>query len=286
LTNEKTAGVVELPDGSSVPDSPAVHTHCPVEPTEGQSQPREYLIGSLRDTQDFLNCCPYAATISAHSETLGEWVVIQIRCKRWTCRHCGERLIAHYARKTTAAEPNKFITLTVNNSIWSDPRAAYDGTRKQVTALATKLRRAYGEFEYLRVLEATRKGWPHYHLVARSPYIPQKELSELWKALTGAFIVDIKQVKKVKDVYSYIIKYLGKQTAVPWTKRRLAWSRHFWRDDGFKPGGKLYLRGEQFSSLNPASYLTWTHTGQLITAYSRDCWIVRPPVSRTPGEEG
>lgn len=256
----------------------------PIAPTN--EAPAKFLIGSLQDTAAFLNCCPYAATIEARSLMLNAWVIIQVRCKRWSCRHCGERLMAHYARKVTAAEPTKFITLTTAIEPMETPRDAYDKSRRGLTQLAAILRRRLGEFEYFRVLETTKRGWPHYHLAARCPYIPQPELSREWDRLTGARIVDVRMIKRVQDVYRYVVKYLSKQKSIPWTKRRVSWSRNFWKADGFQPAGSLVLASETFTRSNPAQVLCWNYPHAEIETYSRDCWILHSRPDQPPGEEG
>lgn len=242
-----------------------------------QPQSKQYLIGSLSGVRAWLDCCPYASTIVGKSLTLDAWVMIQIRCKRWGCRHCGERKMAHFANKVRDAKPNKFITLTVATGQWDNPRAAYDGTRRAVTQLAVKIRRRFGEFEYFRVLETTKKGWPHYHLIARSGYIPQSDLSDMWKELTGAHIVDIRKPGQSKHVYSYVMKYLGKQTHVPWTDRRLSWSRKFFAKEDFVKAEGLNLLGEEYRSNDPAGIAMWDYEGCILESYSRDCWIIKPP---------
>lgn len=286
MHQKENAASLQARSVSESQPGPDRDSHSLAHDDAGQGGAPTYLIGSLTGTQNFLDCCPFAATVCGWSVTLQATVVIQLRCKRWTCRHCGERLIAHYGRKCEAAKPNRFITLTCANNRWSDPLAAYHGTRKAVTALAAKLRRRLGEFEYFRVLEATKKGWPHYHLITRCPYVPQAELSTEWNKLTNAPIVDVRQVKRIRDVYSYVVKYLGKQKAVPWTNRRVAWSRHFWSVDDFKAGPTLEMPCPEYNGDHPASYLAWRYEGRLIETYSRDCWILRGFPTRTPGEEG
>ncbi len=245
------------------------------EPKSGkQDEPRTLLIGSAASVQKWIDGCPYATTITGYSMSLESWVMIAIRCKRWGCRHCGERKIIHFGHRVTGAEPNRLITLTVDTKLYEKPREAYDKTRRALTQLATRLRRKHGEFEYFRVLETTKKGWPHYHLVVRSDYIPQKTISTLWAELTGATIVDVRTIKKPSHVYKYIIKYLGKQTHVPWTNRRLSWSRNFFKDDGFQKGPSLDMAMQEWKDSTPEEFLFDEFQGVTLTEFSRDCWII------------
>jgi len=209
---------------------------------DGDQEPiPSFLIGSLPANESFDRNCPFSRTLHGFSLRLRLWCVIALPCKRWGCRICGERKMTRLGWRCADARPNRLITLTIDTKLWSTPRTAYDGTKGKVTALAVRLRRVYEEFEYFKVLEVTKKGWPHYHLIVRSPYIPQAELSDLWSDLTGATIVDVRAIRRTADVYYYVVKYLGKQRHIPWTNRRVSWSKNFWNDPEFDPPPSLEL---------------------------------------------
>ena len=185
-----------------------------------QQPNNKFLVGSTLNHESLANTCPSAKTLTGFSTLLDRWVVIQIRCKRWGCRHCGERKVTYLGWRCQDAEPNRLITLTISTSLWETPRQSYEATKSKVTQLAIRLRRKFGEFEYFKVLEVTKKGWPHYHLVVRSGYIPQPTISDIWQQLTGAHIVDVRAIKKTRDVYFYVVKYLAKQKYIPWNRFR------------------------------------------------------------------
>jgi len=250
-----------------------------------QSLPATFLIGSLSKGEFMSKTCESAKTLVGYSEELSRWCVIQIRCKRWGCRHCGERKMTHYAWRCQDAKPNRLVTLTVNNPLWETPRQAFDETKRQVTALAVRTRRLYGEFEYFKVLEVTKKGWPHYHLIVRSKYIPQHYLSDLWNELTGAPIVDVRKLKKSKDVFFYVMKYLAKQKYIPWTNRRVSWSRSFFDDTPFDSGPGLRLTQVGWIDEHPENILMKHFRPVRLEPYSKDCWTLQPgtgyPVGRS-----
>jgi hypothetical protein len=64
--------------------------------------------------------------------------------------------------------------------------------------------------EYLTVVEATQRGWPHLHILTTRRWVDQPWLSALWARLTGAQIVDVRRVKNDRMAASYVAKYLGK----------------------------------------------------------------------------
>jgi hypothetical protein len=75
-------------------------------------------------------------------------------------------------------------------------------------SIETKYKGAKGE--YLTVVEATQRGWPHLHVLTTRRWIDQKYLSELWATLTGAPIVHIERVQHQSRAAQYVAKYLGK----------------------------------------------------------------------------
>lgn len=242
---------------------------------KSEAENRSMLVGGYSALADWMKCCPRSKTMEGYSETLAAWVVISITCNNWGCPICGRKKVQHYAQKVTAAKPNRLITLTVNPATWENPRAAYDGTRRAIPKLCVRLRKMFGEFEFFRVLEVTKKGWPHYHLVTRSEYIPQADLSREWNRLTGAPIVDVRKMHKSIQAYWYVVKYLAKQEMIPWTNRRAAWTRKFFMQTDFKPSQSLHLMGQRFVGARADNHCRWVYTGCTLERYSDTCWIVR-----------
>lgn len=239
---------------------------------EDQEQPVYLVTNDYASLRKWLNCCPKADTLSAYSMTLERRVFLQLRCKQWDCPHCGPRRIAHLTAKCVEAKPNKFVTLTVNNSLYESPREAYDKTRKHVTTLTRTIRQELGSWEYMRVLEVTRKGFPHYHLIARGPFVDQMWLSARWQLLTGAKIVDIRRIKKQVDAARYIMKYLYKQKYIPWTNRRVSWTRGFFPDPKEPAPEKLNLIDVHREGMWPASFFAVYHEGWPIERLGPDMW--------------
>jgi len=61
---------------------------------------------------------------------------------------------------------------------------------------------------YLAVPEFQKRGAIHYHIVFFGcPYIKKEKFAKLW----GHGFVDIKQIKKIKNLSAYISKYITKQ---------------------------------------------------------------------------
>ena len=243
----------------------------------GQDYRVPFLMLSIDEHPRCFDTCPHSTTLTGWSDYFNENIIIALTCKRWGCRYCGENKARALGLRVASAEPNRLITLTVSNSAWGSPREAFEGTRRQVAELTKVIRKKAGSFEYVRILEVTKKGWPHYHLVARSPYIKQSWLSSAWSGLTGAPIVDIRSIKKVEYVYSYVVKYLCKQKYIPWTNRRVTWSKGFFPAVETTVKGKWGIRMKNWIHDPPQEFFHRVCRGSVITKVGAEAWIFQLP---------
>lgn len=224
----------------------------------------------------FIGSCPHAQTLEAYSGEFRCTVWIALPCKQWSCRHCAETKIRQLAARTREARPNRLVTLTVDPSLWDSPRHAFDGTRRQVPECMRTLRTKLGELEYLRVTELTRRGWPHYHLMVRSPYLPHPVLKKRWQELTGAQIVDVRQVKDHFNTYSYLVKYLSKMHKIGWTERHVSYSRHFFPDRPEDKKTGLDLKDVSIIECHPSTYLISRFRGATLTCLGVNLFAIQP----------
>jgi hypothetical protein len=174
-----------------------------------------------------LNVCPFATTRIMRHKNSGVHAIFGVTCKRWNCGPCGRQKIRDLAWWTKLACPNKLLTLTVDPALHDNPELAWLATSPKVPELVRVIRKRFGKFEYLRVVEQTDKGWPHYHMMCRSDYVPQQIIKKTWDELTGAKIVDIREVKQFFNSFQYLVKYLTKLHHVDWTERHVTYSRGF-----------------------------------------------------------
>jgi len=138
-----------------------------------------------------------------------------LRCHKWSCEECApgkrseflERLEGALALSAEKGWMLKFVTLS-----W-----AWDVDKERVGLdlqhLVQTIRRKYGFCEYAKVPEFTRRGRLHLHLAMVMPYIPQRQLSAMWKAHSGAPVVDIRAVHDVFRLRNELAKYLTKGPA-------------------------------------------------------------------------
>lgn len=124
-----------------------------------------------------------------------------------------------------AGQPNRFITLTVNPHWYDSPAERGAMLAKAWRDYVREYRRLHPnrELQYLAVLELTKRGEPHLHIVTRSGWIGQRELSAHMLKAMGAPIVDIRQVRGQKEVANYVAKYISKRNIKLGTLKRY-WS--------------------------------------------------------------
>lgn len=154
----------------------------------------------------------------------------RLRCRSWKCQHCRPKRSRLLIADARAGHPDTFITLTLQAD---DPASRPD----QVKALSRAWRcvrlaamRKYNlkALPFLAVVEKTKRGTPHLHIVARVPWIDQKWLSQQMQRLVAAPIVDIRRIDRHRSVAAYIAKYIGKDpTQFPGSKR-------YWQSRDFR----------------------------------------------------
>jgi len=169
-----------------------------------------------------------------------EWTIVKdtgdvrrarpLYCRSWSCEVCQPRRRSQLMAKASAGLPTRFLTLTVNPSTGESP---YDRLRALSAAwnvLVKRIRRANPgkQVEYLAIVEETKRGEPHLHILLRSPFIAQKFISDAMEGLIGAPIVDIRKIRSMKEVVRYVAKYVTKAPAQFGTAKR------YWCSTGYE----------------------------------------------------
>ena len=135
-----------------------------------------------------------------------------IRCFNRFCKSYKKRL----KRKLRLLD---FVVWDIKIELTVDPKKffrLYDEfvfINRAWNKLRSWIRKRYGDFEFLRVLEVTKKGRPHLHvLISGIKWINQAELSEIWEKYGGGEVVYIKRVYNRNNVKvcRYVLKYVNK----------------------------------------------------------------------------
>lgn len=152
-------------------------------------------------------------------------------CRSWQCEICRPRRKARCVREANAGEPTAFVTLTVNPHWYGDE---HERARRLVEAWRA-LRKAicrrynYKKISFYAVMEKTKRGEPHLHILWRLKWVDQKFISDVMKRLNGAPIVDIRRIWKPGGAAKYLAKYLGKDPQVFEGCKRY-WKSQDWLD--------------------------------------------------------
>lgn len=257
--------------------------HSTPQPPPCEPEP-EYLVqAQSQPAFAYLGVCPHAQTLHAHSLTHGAPILFVLPCRRWSCRVCAQTKIKQLACAVRLARPNRLLTLTVDPSLYLEPKEAWEATRRKVPILIRKLRQRFGEVEYLRVTEVTKHGWPHYHLLVRSGFLPHAVVKSLWREMTGARIVDLRKVHASFAAYQYLVKYLSKLHRLEWTERHVSVSRNFAPREEYVSENPIEYAEAEFHSYHPAHFLAERYEGCTVKRLSLHAHLIeRKPRDETP----
>lgn len=169
-----------------------------------------------------MTVCGEASLVNQGS---GQVRAVSLRCRAWGCPLCQPDRQRQLVALAASGKPTVFVTLTSNPKIGASSASR---ARALARAWPVIVRRAcakygYSSIPYFCVFEATKRGEPHLHILARVKWIDQRWLSNQMRELTGSPIVDIRKVRSVKQAASYISKYIGK------APHRFATCKRYWR---------------------------------------------------------
>jgi hypothetical protein len=95
-----------------------------------------------------------------------------------------------------------------------------------------------------------------------------------WNRLTGAQIVDLRQVHKSFGAFVYLVKYLTKMHKLEWTERHVSYSRSFFpAQDPNKKTSSTFLTTRR-DHIHPHDLLTNSFEGQTLTQIGPMHWLL------------
>lgn len=160
-----------------------------------------------------------------------------LSCRSWSCDLCAEKRKKQLIALAKSGEPNRFLTLTVSPAAGDTPEDAYAVLMRAWHLIVKRLRRdpRFEKIAYLWVVEATKAGQPHLHILLRSPFLSQSLISEWMSELASSPIVYIESIKTLKQVANYVAKYVAKAPARFGSSKRYFASRDYELDKSAKP---------------------------------------------------
>jgi len=217
-----------------------------------------------------------------------------LRCRSWGCDLCSPDRRRGLMAKAASGEPTRFLTLTVNPRRGGSPEERLAGLAHAWRILVKRLRRANptDPIEYLAIVELTKRGEPHLHILLRSPYIPHALISAAMDELIDAPIVDIRRIREPKEVIRYVAKYLTKANVRLGTAKRYWSSRSYELDkeEPFEPEtwmgpGWTIDKRPILTILNEWRYQQYTCSRQAVDVWSAEYepnWRPLRPLEQPP----
>jgi hypothetical protein len=138
---------------------------------------------------------------------------VPLLCKRWVCPVCGYYRHAWLVRNLVEAMHTHGLDKMWELTLRTTGRSVEDSFLDIQAAwgkLHDRLTRLCGHFEYWWVIETTKRGYAHMHLVVNR-WIKWDLMRQLWLACTGdSDVVRVDQLKGYAAA-SYVAKYVGKE---------------------------------------------------------------------------
>lgn len=118
-------------------------------------------------------------------------------------KRCYQRLMSGITFSNYTGKVIRFITLTTS-------RISTRDIHKDFRVLKMRIKRKFGEFEYIRI--KTNEGNGVLHILYKGTFIPYTWLSRNWNDIHQSPIVDIRATSKIKGLGKYVVsQYLCDQ---------------------------------------------------------------------------
>jgi len=168
-------------------------------------------------------------------------------CRSWNCDLCRPMRKDQLMALAASGEPLRFLTLTVSPAVGSSQEERLRMLAHAWRTAVKRLRRLYGpeSVEYLAIVEETKAGEPHLHILLRSKYLPQRTLSAIMGQLLGSPIVDIRAIKSQRELIRYVAKYITK------APKQFGSAKRYWASSHYS------LDKESFRKAHPESMVRW-----------------------------
>lgn len=186
----------------------------------------------------------------------GDFVVMPVGCKSWFCSKCavgkGIALRSRLRERLDGTGDWVMLTFTVDQELFEDAQEAFEylRTNRCVARTMRDLRNeSHVGADWFAVIEFQENGWPHYHVMVQSEFVPIDRVRKIWGRLSpreeygrvgmGSVFYSKPEFADADHAACYLTKYLIKEpkTGFPeWVLnhkgriRRYATSHGFWRD--------------------------------------------------------
>ena len=171
----------------------------------------------------------YCGEATLVNPTIGSGRAVTLFCKCCGCRTCNPGYRKRLKALLLAGEPDMLLTLTAGPKA-GDTTAQAIATLKRGWQILRRRMAKRLDLESLPfhvVVEATKKGRPHLHILCRAKFVKQAWLSNQMKALAGSPIVHVTRIWSQRHAAAYLGKYLTK------VDRRFPGSHRHWGSQNY-----------------------------------------------------
>lgn len=178
----------------------------------------------------------------------GTAFVVPMTCRRWTCPYCADLMRDEWAHRIAVAGPERLVTIT-------NPGDTAQGVTRCLKLIVRDIRGRGLIFEYWGVVELTKAGRPHIHLLQIGDYIANRMLYHF--ALShGAGFTDVRRITSGWSAARYCAKHLARFHGRPAFKRKIRYSQNFFPAE-VKAEMHREGRGWGMLDLPPRQAATW-----------------------------
>ena len=203
--------------------------------------------------------CKSQATMYDNTNHRGGTIVKKPNnCNSWDCPECRKKkasVLKSRITEGTVKQSWRLLTLTF------DPKTitlqeCLNTCSHSWDVFQKKLKRAFPDIAWIKVLEFQANGYPHYHIIVNK-FISKSFLSWAWMSVGGGAILKIQKVK-TKHISNYVSNYLSNKNKKHherdyqffyYALRRFAFSRNF----HLRPWERttvIFTRGIDFDCIN------------------------------------
>jgi hypothetical protein len=139
---------------------------------------------------------------------------LPLYCKSYFCKCCAKKKAAKYRARIKNNLKHKswrFLTLTTINNTSNKIRQIKQ-INQDWNRLRTLLKKHFGNFSYVKVVEIGKGGMVHLHVLV-DMYLPVLFIKRMWIKYCGAYRIWIDRVQSHEDCIKYVTKYMTKSAS-------------------------------------------------------------------------
>ena len=171
----------------------------------------------------------YCGEQSAVKHEVGGFSAVSLRCKSWLCPDCQSTRKKQLIAQAIGGEPTKFLTLTSKRREHLTPEQAAKEISHawRLVRLRIMRRLKVKKLPFIAVMEKTKLGWPHLHILCRMPWFSVKQISIWMKEIMESPFVWIEHLDKAHKAAVYCSKYATK------CEQKVGTSKRYWQSQDY-----------------------------------------------------